>query len=93
MYKKRKWSVPIDVEVLTQSIREIIYQDVMQRFVAQRVVIPIAPTGGSPFARHKSSQASREVEQHVFSPSMELNTIELLNEPKPCSLLIRPRGY
>ena len=57
------------------------------------VVIPIAPAGGSPIAEHKSSQASREVEQPAFSPSMEPDTIDLLDGPTPCLLVIRPGGY
>ena len=93
MYKKRKRSVPIDVEALTQSIREIIYQDILQRFAAQGVIIPSAPAGGSPIAGHKSSQASREVEQLVFSPSVEPDTIDLLDGSTPCSVVMRPGGY
>ena len=93
MYKKRKRSVLIDVEALTQSIREIVYQDILQRFAAQGVIIPSAPAGGSPIAGHKSSQASREVEHPVFSPSVEPDTVDLHDRPMPCSLVIRPRGY
>jgi hypothetical protein len=93
MYKKRKRSGDIDVEALTQSITETVYQGIVQRFAAQGVVIPSDPAGDSPIARGKSSQASREVEQPVFSPSMEPDTIDLLDGPTPCSLVIRPGGY
>ena len=41
----------------------------------------------------KSSQASSEVEQLIFSPSMELDTIDLLDGHPLCSLVIRPGGY
>ena len=93
MYKKWKRSVPIDVEALTQLIRKIVYQVIMQRFAAHGVVIPSAPVGGSPIAGHKSSQDSKEVEQPIFSPSLEPDTIDLLDGPPPCSLVIRPGGY
>ena len=83
----------IDVQALTESISESIYQDLLQRFTTHGVVIPSAPAGDSPIVGHKSSQASREVEQLVFSPSMEPDTIDLLNGPMPCSLVIRPGGY
>ena len=51
------------------------------------------PQDFSPGAAGKSSCASREVEQQVAATETEPDTIDLLEGPMSCSLVIRPGGY
>ena len=51
------------------------------------------PQDFSPRAAGKSSCTFREVEQQVAATEIEPDTIDLLEGPMSCSLVIRPDGY
>ncbi|KAL6654028.1 hypothetical protein ACP70R_007493 [Stipagrostis hirtigluma subsp. patula] len=107
MYKKRKRS-EVDVDKLTETITAQVTQDVMARvatlLASQGIQFELpTPATVSPADGHKSSCASAGAsgrEPDLYEEMMqatahepEPDTIDLLSEPTPCSLMIILGGY
>lgn len=92
MYKKRKRSGAVDMDALTQDITRKVYVNIMQMLTAQGIEITILAEA-SPGTAGNISCASKEVDQKVVAIMTEPDTIDLLEGPTPCSLVIRPGGY
>jgi len=107
MYRKRKQSTSdVDVlaikeEVKSQVIEKItkkVTNDVMAILCDQGVHLRSPSNTPSPIGGRKSScaLASDAVERYYFDgleATLDPDTVDLLTEPTPCSLVINPRSY
>ena len=91
MYKKRK-RFAVDVDAITRDITRKVYASIMGQLASQGIEISM-PQEASTEAAGKSSCSSKEVDQKVVDAVIEPDTIDLLEGPTHCSLVIRPGRY
>ena len=106
MYRKRKQLISdVDVKAIkevksqvTEEITKKVTSDTMAMLHDQGVHLRSPSNTPSPIGGRKSSCASTSdvVKRDYFDgleATLDLDTVDLLTEPTPCSLVINPRGY
>ena len=107
MYRKRKQSTSdADVEAIkeevksqvTEEITKKVTNDIMDMLCDQGVHLSSPSNTPSPIGGRKSScaSASDAVKRDYINgleATPDLDIVDLLTEPTPCSLVINPRGY
>lgn len=108
MYRKRKRANSVDVEVIKAELRAEVTQDIISMLASQGLQLQPISRGPSPAPGRRSSCASAsgagnhaEADPMQVDPNLDAeldtkdlhDTIDLLIEPTPCSLVATRGGY
>ena len=107
MYRKRKQSTSdVDVEAIKEEVKSQVIEEITKKVISdimamlrdQGVHLRLPSNIPSPIGGRKSSCASTSdvVERDYIGgleATLDLDIVDLLIEPTPCSLVINSRGY